>query len=447
MIVAVVTAVAVAVVATAVAVTHSSAGTHPKPGAAASSQPSASPTSTVTDTAAQDAAVQALLDRRAAALTKGDLAGWLADVDPDQPALLAHQRMLFANLRKLPFSLFRYGPADSEIRGDHTVPATILSQLTDQQGVYSPGITLFYQFRGYDQVPVDDQYVPIFLLRSGKWLLAGDQTSSQEDYRWVEPWDTEPIVVGTGHHSLVVLSASDAKRLPAMVAQADAALAKVAAMWPVGAHNAILFDTRNVDVFATYLGSSVPTGEYDGITRALGAGASTRAQDDLRVVANPSYDPPGSSGIPALLRHEFTHVAKWADSSDGTPLWATEGIAEYTAYRGHPTDQRVSAQIGKDASKGRLSKTLPTTKSFYADATAYYDYGIAWCTFEYISERYTETKVRALYEALAKVPGTPDSAAAHAAEAKAFQSVFHLSEASFVKGLNAWIKQVIRPVN
>jgi hypothetical protein len=447
--VAVVAALAVAVVGTGVAVAHS-----PRPaGKAAASGPatrsasaSTSDSPSAADLAAQDAAVQAVLDRRAAALIRGDLAGWLADVDPDQPALLAHQRMLFTNLRQLPLAVFRYTTDRGPDKLVNDVPATVSSTFTDYQGLYSPARTLQYQLRGFDHGPIADQYIPIFLRRGGRWLLAGDQTASQGDFRWVEPWDSEPIRVGRGRHSLVVVSGSDARNLPAMVSAADAALAKVAAMWPVGNHQVVLYDTRNVDVFATYLGTSIPTGEYDGVTRGLSQDSTRRATDDLRVVANPIYDPPGSSRLPALLRHEFTHVAKWGDQSDGTPLWASEGIAEYTAFRGHPSDQRVSGQIGKDANRGRLPRSLPTNQSFFANATASYDYGLAWCAFEYISETYSESKVRALYEAEAKIGGQPDSAAARAAQGKAFQTVLHVSESQFMRQLAAWIRQVLRPV-
>jgi hypothetical protein len=444
-VVAVIAALAVGVAGTAVVLSQSSA----KPAAAStparSGTPTPSPTDSTPDTSSQAAATLAILDRRAAALHKGDLAAWLADVDPDQPALVAHQKMLFTNLRKLPLSQFRW-VALGGIAVDFPVPASVTAKLTDEQAVYGSSVDLQYALRGYDAFAVDDDYSPIFLERGGRWLLAGDLTQSREaDDAWVEPWDTEPIVVGTGKHSLVVLSASDAKKLKATVAQADAALGKVAAMWPVGTHRAVFYDTRNRQVFATYLGGSLGTDDYAGVTRALRDVSIGPGPDDLRVVLNPKYAPPGSSQVPALMRHEFTHVAKWNDQGDGTPKWAIEGIAEYTAFRDRPSDARIDDKIAVDASKGHLPKTLPSSDSFFAsDASSSYDYGIAWCTFEFISERYKETKVRALYEALAKIDSPRDSPAATAAEAHAFKSVLGMSEASFVKKLNAWIKLVIR---
>ena len=398
-----------------------------------------------TAAATPEAAVQAILDRRAAALRTGDLAGWLAEVDSSQPVLMAHQRMLFTNLRQLPLSLFRYTVDRGAETATSDVPAAVASTLSGFRMLYSPWRSLEYQFTGFDPAPVRDRYLPIFGLRGDKWLLAGDQTVARSDYRWIEPWDSEPILVGYGRHVLVLVSAPDRRRLPGLVSVAEQALAQVGAMWPVGIHQVVLYDTRTVAVFASYLGSSRITGDYDGLTIGLGEGSGGHATDDLRVVVNPTSAPPGSGRLPSLLRHEFTHVAKWADQSAGTPLWAAEGIAEYTAYGGHPGDQLVSAQIGRDASRGRLARALPTNQSFYASATGYYDYGLAWCAFEYIFERYGESKVRALYEVEARIAGPPDSAPARAGQALAFQTVLHLSQAQFMTALAGWIKAALRP--
>ena len=264
-----------------------------------------------------------------------------------------------------------------------------------------------------------------------------------------EPWDGPAIKVGRGKYTLVVVSAVDAKNLPKLVGQADTAITKVASMWPGGwSHRAVMYDVRGSTLFETYLGGSVKTTDFDGVTLGLGEDQGVGvSQQAVRVVVNPAYDAPGSKDIPALLTHEFTHVAKWTDRSAGTPRWAIEGIAEYTAYRGHPQDQRVSAQIGSDGRKHRLPKTLPASQGFYSDATVDYDYGIAWLTFEYLKEKYGENKVRLLYERLAKITDDPDTVDALAAERAAFQAVVHVSEPSFVSGLNKWIGQVIRPAH
>jgi len=63
--------------------------------------------------AARKKAVDAVLARRAAAVRKGDLRGFLAPVDPKQAELVARQRLLFTNLRKFGFATLQYFTADA----------------------------------------------------------------------------------------------------------------------------------------------------------------------------------------------------------------------------------------------------------------------------------------------------------------------------------------------
>jgi hypothetical protein len=453
---AVVAGVAAVVVATVAAVAvvawpSASHGATKTPVASTSASPTASSGGSGTSSAAdsaRDTALVNLLAARAKALSSGDLAGWLAGVDPQQPALVAHQRMLFTNLRKLPLADFRWVESDANPLGGYDVPATMSVGFVGADATYSGAYVLHYRFRGYDSTDILDPYAPVFLRRAGTWLLAGDQTTTQGDTFKIEPWDHGLIAVGTGKHSLVVVSASDAKRLRGMVQQADAAVGRVAAMWPSAwAGHVVVYDTRDASVFSGVLGVDVSATDFGGVTTSMTGNVSATRNDDLRVVVNSAYSPPGSSTLPAVLTHEFTHVAKWVDVSDGTPIWAIEGIAEYTAYRGHPQDQRVTGKIGTDGRAGRLPRTLPRSGGFYSEASEQVDYGMAWLAFEYLKETYGESKVRMLYERLAKITAPADSPAALKAEGRAFQAVVHVSEAKFVSGLNHWIAQVIRPVH
>jgi len=146
-----------------------------------------------------------------------------------------------------------------------------------------------------------------------------------------------------------------------------------------------------------------------------------------------------------LLRHEFTHVAHWNDTGRGTPTWAIEGIAEYTSFRGHRSDQRVSGDIGRAARAGRLPKTLPRSSDFYNDPRGLH-YGMGWLAFQYLSETYGETKLRKLYFALAAITYEPDSKGALKAENAAFVKVLGVGESTYVTHLNTWIAHVLRPV-
>lgn len=66
--------------------------------------------------AARKREVNVVLSRRATAVLKGDLQGFLATVDPKQPTLVARQRTLFVNLRKFGFAKLQYFAAEERGR-------------------------------------------------------------------------------------------------------------------------------------------------------------------------------------------------------------------------------------------------------------------------------------------------------------------------------------------
>ncbi len=453
-------AVGAVVVAGAVAVgvvagpgrSHGSGTSSPGGSASASASPSDTAEAAVeaqvaATKAARDAALP-LLAARSAALSKGDLAGWLAPVDPQQPALIKAQTVLFQNLRQLPLASYDWSADPIALSEGYPIPDSVRSQIAGGSGIAGPEMLLTYQLRGFDQVPVVETYVPVVFRRDGKWYLGADLTTqASHGAGRVEPWTLGAVRVTMTPHSLVIVSAGDAGRLKALAATADASIGAVAAMWPSGwSRKAVVYATRDADVFATFLGRDRNVEDADGLTLGVGPADHRRPHDDTRVVLNTKYVPPGSKLMPALLRHEFTHVALWNGEKDGTPTWAVEGIAEYTAYRKNPTSQRVSNKIGKDAKAHRLALTLPTSSSFYGGVAQSYHYGIAWLAWEYMGETYGDAKVRAMYGRLSAISVREDSAAALAAESAAFVAVLHMPERTYVKKLDAWIAKVIRPV-
>jgi len=391
-----------------------------------------------------NASVMALFARRSAALRSGSLAGWLADVDPAKKALVAQQKQQFAGLRALP--LVSYGvQAGTSAQHDQYVPAD------DQVGATSTrslGLQMVYQLRGFDPGPVAREYVPILAEHDGHLMIEGDQTQNIDPGTPLEPWESGPIAVAVGKRALVVVSARDRSRLPALVAQADAAVGWVGSMWPkTGSVRPVLYALRDRAVIARYAVHQSTVADFDGVTVGAYDPAADPVVRGTRVLFNPKFVTPTSSValLNDLLRHEFTHVAHWNDTHLGTPTWAIEGIAEYTSFRGHRSDQRISGEIGKAARAGRLPKTLPRTRDFYVDPRGIH-YGMGWLTFEYLSETYGEAKLRKLYYALAAITYEPDSKGALRAESTAFVKVLGVGETTYVTHLNTWIGHVLRPV-
>jgi len=409
------------------------------PGRSASASPSTSDVGGI-----DDASILALFAHRSAALKAGNLAGWLADVDPTRKALVAQQKQQFAGLRALPLASYVVQAGRSG-QHDQYVPAA------DQIGATrtrSLGLQVVYRLRGFDPGPVAREYIPILAEHDGHLMIEGDQTQKIDPETPLEPWDSGPIAVAAGKHALVIVSARDRSRLSALVARADAAVGWVSSMWPKsGSIRPVLYALRDKAVIGRYAIHASAVADFDGVTvGAYDAGAHPAVRG-TRVLFNPKYVTPASSValLNDLLRHEFTHVAHWNDTRRGTPTWAIEGIAEYTSFRGHRSDQRVSGDIGKAARAGRLPKTLPLSRDFYNDPRGLH-YGMGWLAFQYLSETYGETKLRTLYYALAAITYEPDSKGALKAENAAFVKVLGVGERTYVSHLNGWIAHVLRPV-
>ncbi len=393
------------------------------------------------------AAVAAVFATRSAALRRGDLAAWQATVDPSQPGFLATETRLYENLHQLPLVSYTWAYDDQTQVSGYPLPDSVKSTLRNPDQTYSPGMTVTYQLRGFDQKPVADTYVPVMVRRGNRWYVAADRTRAASfDLSFDEPWTAGPVQVKVTAHSLVVVSAGDRAKLPALARQADAAVTAVAALWPTGwNHTVVLYATRDTDVFASYFGRNSAVSEASALTLGVGAAQHAPPTDDTRVVLNPEYSLPGDKDMPPLLRHEFTHVAQWNTQHTGIPRWAIEGIAEYTAYRHHVSQQRVSAQIVKDAKAHRMPPSLPASDTFYGpEPGESYHYGMAWLAWEYMAETYGETKLKRLYARLALIDGREGSAAALRVEAAAFPAVLGVSEPRFVKNMEGWTAKVLR---
>ena len=92
----------------------------------------------------------------------------------------------------------------------------------------------------------------------------------------------------------------------------------------------------SVESMAGLLGS--PATGYRGIaavtTGEAGATGERPALAD-RVIVNPRRTRSlGSFGQRVVLTHETTHVATRTSTSAATPVWLSEGFADWAAYRG-----------------------------------------------------------------------------------------------------------------
>jgi hypothetical protein len=412
----------------------SSSGTTP------SSHPSPSPSAAPPTTE-----VAAVLKRRSAAVVAGDKKAFLADIDPTDKSFVAEQSRLFDNLHKLPLSSVAW-----KQNGDHAYGAAADVASADGAEAYVPAVVFSYRLKGFDLASVPRAMALTFVKHDDAWFIAADDGVSSLPHTGLpEPWDVSTIVVARTSHALVIGAKEDAKKLPALAQQVEDAIHRVDRMWSkTDLKTVVVYVPRDKTSLKAYF---PPTGKkdiqfeglefpvYDKVTDWFDSDVGTLKEAGNRVVVNTRYVKPGSSYLPALLRHEVTHVAtsRWTEA--GAPTWLVEGAAEYTAYRENPYGRRFPKSVFTSAAKGHLLDALPTNSQFYKQSTGY-DRTFLLCY--YIKVKYGEGKLVTLYRTVGDI--TKDTKTA-ASVKKDIPKVLGISQKQLLINFNAWAKANIRP--
>ena len=363
------------------------------------------------DVQARDAAVSIILKHRRAAVLAHDQKVWMADVDPQSAQFQRLQQTVFANLKQVDFASWRYEVVNSEFSAPH------LAHKYNAPYVLKP-LLLHYAIKGYDLGPVARPQVLTFVRRGDRWYLASDSDVDADlpVSGHADPWDRRAMVSVEGKNVLLLADAQDKARLGALVSAGDAAVSRVAKMWPDGwRHKVVIVAVRDPRIIETYFpqsrGSSknvsaIATPNYDAVagwtpTNSKPYDARSDAEPRSRIILNPRYFNPYKSGNADLLTHEITHVATQGETGAGAPPWLVEGAAEYTAYREDwPFPITLPATLAAQVSKG--SVYLPTYDFYDHDVWANYLAGFLTCA--YVAHHYGEATLRRYYRRIASTP-------------------------------------------
>jgi hypothetical protein len=274
---------------------------------------------------------------------------------------------------------------------------------------------LHYAIKGYDLGPVARPEVLTFVRRGDRWYLASDSDADADlpPSGHADPWDRRKMVSGEGKHVLLLADAQDKNRLGALVRAGDAAVTRVAQLWPDGwRRKVIIVAVRDPRIIETYFRTQSQNSNdvaaiahpdsdvVPGWTPKDSTPYDNRsdAAPRSRIILNPRYFDPDKPGNTNLLTHEITHVANQAITGAGAPLWLVEGAAEYTAYRDlWPFPMTLPATLAAQVAKG--SVYLPTYDFYDHDVSANYTTGFLACA--YIARLYDEEILRRYYRLLA----------------------------------------------
>ena len=417
---------------------HVSAAPQSTPGATPAASVAARPSASAASSSAVAAklsgpVLNALLARRTSALEHGDLKAFLADVDPTNARFIAAQTSVFSALRTVHATdaswrtLIGAVPrADLEARWH--VPAA--------QAI----VGFNYRLDGFDTRPVARQQIFTLVERDGVWRITDDPNADGERPAGsvLDPWDEGPVAVVRRPDVLVVGSVADRARLGRVADTAEAALSNVSAMWPKGwSKRAVLYAPRGAAFRVEYFDALTPTLEgVEALTvpQADRLGVSSSGVRPRfagsRVIINPATLSLTSSTLPAVFRHEFTHVATMSSTSGYTPRWLVEGIAEYTAFRGDPYLRRMPTSVFSDVARGRALTTFPSDPLFYSTPTSY---DRSWLLCWYIAQRWGQGSLKSVYARMYAHP--PVGAKGTDADLKA---VLGVNQRDLLKGFNSW---------
>lgn len=378
------------------------------------------------------ATVQRVLDRQAAAVRSGKEGGYLAAVDPREETYRTEQRRVFGNLRRLPLTQWSYDvgdvrPAAKEDRGK----AGSRSRL-------EADVRLRYKLRGDDQAPVSATERLAFSERGGKWYVSAELPGSDRQL-----WEQGEIAVERGGDSLVLGAGRSREALRALARNADRAVAQVDRAWPRSwPHRVVVESPSSLRDMAQLLDAKPST--YEGIAAVTTgeAGEQTDAPAD-RIVVNPeAYDVLSPEGQQVVVTHETVHVASRTHTGRATPLWLSEGLADWVAYGA--TDRKpteAAAELVRAKEEDELPRELPTDRDFRFGRDAESlgrAYESGWLACRLIADEWGDDELIGLYLQI----GSSQKRQGAAVE-EALRSELGLSPGEFTERWRSYVRKVL----
>ncbi|MDJ0341137.1 hypothetical protein QMK19_07445 [Streptomyces sp. H10-C2] len=340
------------------------------------------PGAAVVPAASAAPAVRTMLDRHAGAVLHHDEAAFLADVDP---GFRDRQRQVFRNLSEVPLDSWSY----------RVVSVGASAGGGGERAVAH--VQLGYRLKGYDTTPVTSDADLTLVRGNGHWYVAEDRHDAQQ------LWDQGPVRVMRGAHSLV-LGTDPPAALRSFADAADRAVPAVRRAWGDGWSGRVVVEVpSSLDRMAALLHADPAS--YRGIaavtTGELGGSAAAPAD---RVIINPeAFGELSALGRQVVLTHETTHVATRAATTAATPLWLSEGFADWAGYSGTGRTARQAApELSRDVAAGKVPARLPSSADFGTTTSGLAQaYEGAWLACRLISGEWGAARLTQLYRAVA----------------------------------------------
>jgi hypothetical protein len=358
--------------------------------------------STVTVDPARATAVTELLRGRADALLRRDEKAFLSSIDAytDQD-FIGRQRALFANLAGVPLNTWSY-----VLHPDDTLDVSSMAATTGADELWAPSVDLRYALTGADLTPTDRSMGYLFARRGSTWYLRSDTALDELGRKtWRGPWDFGPCLVTPTGQGIVLYHPGSEPMADRLSHELDSSVASVTAVWGTGwSQRVALLLPDTPEEMRALVGQGFPVESVVAVAVADRVEIPRHVVVGQRVVLSPNGSRALSlASLRVVLRHEITHVAARADTVDGSPMWLLEGFADYVGYRDSGiTLAQGAPNLVEVVKNGGPPQNLPEDKDFRGQGRDLdLAYQQAWSVAKFVSDRYGEPALIALYRKLA----------------------------------------------
>ncbi len=361
------------------------------------------------------AGAQAVLDEWARAVRSGDTAALPGLFDPAAaPGFLDAEIRRANNASQVPFSEFGY---DIGLDPESPVPSGVADEL-GASDVWAPTVYFRYAIAGADAQPTRKPVALLLARRGDEWKLVSDSGVPGSDREtWRGPWDFGPVIVRTvegveGRSSIVLGHPAQSAMVDRLADDLGEAVAHVTDVWGQDwSRRAVVLVAGSQEEFASLVGAAHSGADIAAVSVSDAVDQRSRTASGQRIVFSPgSADRLTDLTRVSVLRHELTHVAARAVTSDGSPLWILEGYADYVGYRGiEATFGALAPTLSAAVTENGPPSSLPADADFGAGGdTARRAYESSWSLAAFVASEYGEERLDSLYRELAKGKATTD---------------------------------------
>lgn len=316
-------------------------------------------------------AIEALLQKRAAALLAGDREAFLSTIDRSSRAFLTRQENLFDHMAGLPLRSYRLTAAWDRF-GDLARPSDV-ARYQDASGVAIPVTEERYAIEGFDPEPASEDLFYTFVKENGRWLIAED--TDLDDISFLSArhlWDFGALQKKESEHFLLLshpcggapegTTGGCQPFSDGILDLAERSLERAESYWslPWQGRVAILVPGSSEEL-SRMIQATFSLDDFVAFAYATVDVEKDFAYTGHRIMLNP----PALSGRPEsqtiqILSHELTHVASRPAAGPFIPVFIEEGVAEYVGYDG----VRALGFFDTRVASGLFDRKLPADFEF-----------------------------------------------------------------------------------